>query len=54
MPYCSDFLTNIEQMKCIAIIVAMEVEESAITEGTDFKERNIGNKIKCPITGAKY
>jgi adenosylhomocysteine nucleosidase len=53
MPYRSDFLSDINQMNCIAIIVAMEVEELALTDGENFKDQIIGNRTKCSVKELK-
>lgn len=49
MPYQSDFLSTINELKCVAIIVAMESEEASMTEGDEYQTISIGKKTKYSV-----
>lgn len=49
LPYESDFLTDIKDIKSLLIIVAMESEEVALLNGQNYTEEQLGDKIPLNI-----
>jgi 5'-methylthioadenosine/S-adenosylhomocysteine nucleosidase len=54
MPYRSDFLNDVSQMQCIAVMAAMQEEEFALTDGVASINRTIGNRTTCHLKELQF
>ena len=49
LPYKSDFLSDVTQIKCLLIVVAMESEENALIKGQKYEKISLGKKSSITI-----